>query len=380
MEFKVVHKGIDSIYLSYRGTLKSGLLINLESKKQLARSSDIQDQAEAKMVIGKHCFEVKDKGAGVYSYVIVDNWFRIQIAGAGSKKVPAVYVQVSSELLNCKGLDESMRQLRTVIDALIDGVYEEKISRVDIFIDFITDVSFANVDNKEWISPARRINAFWDNNDFTGWSIGQGGDISARLYDKTIEIIRTHKDWFKEIWAKQGWTEGQKIMRLEFEIKRLVLSQLGALTIPDLTNKINDIWRYCTHDWLKLADDNGDVNRSRWETAPVWSEIQKIMFVDGGYTGIQRDISKSRFPNMKRLFVNGLGYLLAYAALYGYDESNLSAAALSFLRDAGAYLDASFLNENKGTSGFTDSMDYVSKKIKLKKKLFNKPDDDEVPF
>jgi len=380
MEFKIVHKGIDSLYISYRGKLKDGFLSNLESKKQLARSTDIQDQGQATLALGGHHFEVKDKGAGVFSYVIVDNWFRIQIAGVEKTKIPALYVQISSILLNCLGLDESMRQLRAIVDEMIEGAYEEKISRVDIFIDFMADVGFHDVSVYSWISPARRIHQFWDGNVFTGWSIGQGGDISARLYDKTIEINLSHKEWFKDIWKKQGWQEGQQIMRLEFEINRLVLSQIGVLTISDLMTKINDVWKLCTNDWLRLAVDNGDKNRSRWVTAPVWNEIQQVVFNDGGYKGIKREVDKSRSPNMKTLYINGLGYLLSYAALNGYDELSLRNAAISFVRDAATYLDACILKEGKGNNNFADSIDYVKKKIKLKQKMFNKPEDNSTPF
>lgn len=383
MDFNVVLKGIDSLYVSYRGVMKQYLLDDLESKKQMARSDNLEDQARAVLVVGNHNFEVKGKGSGVFSYVLEDNWFRIAVAGPGGKKLPALYVQIRSEILNCHGVEESMSNLRLVVAALLSGSYEEKISRVDIFIDFVTDYDFDTIEWESWITQAKRINQYQDGNDFTGWAIGRrSGDICARLYDKTAEIIVSDKHFFKELWSKSGWEEGQRVVRLEFALKRNLLSLLGIIFMPALMEKLNDLWRMCTQDWLRLAIIDDTENRTRWDTEPLWVEIQNVKFNDCEYSGIKREVSRSRSPDMKRLYLNGLGYLLTYAALNGYDNSNLSEAARSFLRDAGTYLDACVLNDDKARKNFVDSMDYINKKINLKKKIFNKPggDGDDVPF
>jgi len=383
MDFKVVHRGLDSLYLSYRGIVRDGLLSDLESKKLNARSDDLQDQAGSIMVIGEHRFEVRGRGSGVFSYVIEDNWFRISIAGAESKRLPALYVQIRSELLNCCGVSDSMNRLRAVVSELLNGGYEEKISRSDIFIDCTTTFDFSKVERETWITKAKHIQQYWANGIFTGWSIGRRGEIiHARLYNKTAEIITSQKDFFKSLWLPQGWQEGQQVTRLEFVQKKDLLAQLGIVTIGELLDKLNDIWRMCTVDWLRLAINDGTENRSRWEIEPVWNDIQQVMFNDNGYAGIKREVSRSRSPNMKRLYLNGLGYLLTYAALNGYNSSNLSEAARCFLRDAGTYLDACVLSDSKANKYYSDSLDYVDKKINVKRKKYNKPtsDDDKTPF
>jgi hypothetical protein len=383
MEFQIVHKGIDSLYVSYRGHIKDGLLSDLERGKQLARSEHIQDQAESVMFLGDHNFEVLSKGSGLYSYVIEDNWFRISIAGVGSKRIPALYVQVRSELLNCCGVEDSMNKLRRVVDELLEGSYEEKISRDDIFIDFMADFDLSKIERGSWITKARNIQQYWDGGICTGWIIGRRKEnIYARLYDKTAEIKTSNKDFFKALWLPKGWQEGQQVVRLEFVQKNDLLSQLGIITIEQLLDRMNDLWRMCTVDWLRIAINDGTENRTRWETEPVWEKIQQVMFNDNGYSGIKRKVSRSRSPNMKRLYINGLGYLLTYAALNGYDSSNLSEAARCFLRDAGMYLDACVLNDDKSKKHYSDSLDYVDKKINFKKKKLNRPDigNDDIPF
>ena len=108
MDFKVVHKGIDSLYMSFWGHLKPGLAEELETKKKLAQSDDLKDQAQSVKKIGEHSFEVLDKGKGKFAYVLADNWFYIQISASKKMIIPTLYAQISSELLNCLGLESSL--------------------------------------------------------------------------------------------------------------------------------------------------------------------------------------------------------------------------------------------------------------------------------
>jgi len=386
MEFQVVHKGIDSLYMSFWGVLKPGLLEELEEKKSFAKSDDLLEQALATKSIGEHSFEVMDRGKGKYSYVIVDNWFHIQISSSRKMILPTVYVQISSELLNCLGLDKSVSELRSIVNELMvsidtdkeeegweEGVIKreqvsrkEGISRADIFVDFVTDMDFESVKRKSWVTWAEQVHKYWTGAVFTGWTVGQGGVISARLYDKTVEIMKSHKGYFIPIWQEQGWQAGQRVLRLEFELKKEFLTQMSINKIEDLLDVINDIWRVCTHEWLRLAIDDGTENRTRWANEPVWDKIQQVSFGAGAYTGVARDVSKSRVPSDKTMYLNGLGYLLSYQVAKGYE--NTSEAIPHFLKDADEYLK----EYTKASDQYTDAEDYKRTKINLKKKRFNK--------
>lgn len=76
---------------------------------------------------------------------------------------------------------------------------ETIISRVDLFVDFLADKDFAEIDIKDWITKAENIHRYWSSEIFTGWTIGQGGNISARLYNKTEELKKSNKEYFKKI-------------------------------------------------------------------------------------------------------------------------------------------------------------------------------------
>lgn len=364
MEFKEVHKGIDSLYLSYRGTVKDEVLEELIKKKELAQSDDDGLQAMARMPIDEHCFEVSDKGRRSYAFVLMDNWFQIQVSASKRRKIPEVYVQVSSVLLNCLGLDNALTHLRSVVSKLLADIEEETISRIDLFVDFTSERDFSKIHDEEWITRAHAISRHSENRVFTGFSIGMGGDIAVRLYDKTIEITKRNKLFFIEIWKKQGW-DGEKVWRLEFQLRRAFLGQMSVNTVSDLLIFVNDVWRYCTHEWLRLGIDDGTENRSRWPTDELWKEIQRVIFGDGSFTGITRNVDKSRVPDDKTLFKGGIGYITSHAAKHGI--KNLDDAVNSFARNA-----KSFLDGVKKTSSVKGSDAYFKTKTELKRKRFNK--------
>ncbi|MCF6153931.1 MAG: hypothetical protein E3K36_01500 [Candidatus Brocadia sp.] len=74
---------------------------------------------------------------------------------------------------------------------------------------------------------------------------------------------KSGKEYLREIWVNQGWNKEQGVWRLEFQLRREFLGQVSIKTFLDLLSKVNDVWRYCTCDWLKLAIDDNTQNRTR---------------------------------------------------------------------------------------------------------------------
>ncbi len=366
--FKELHKGIDSLYLSFKGTLKEGLKEELELLKTLAQSDDESERAMARITIDDHPLMVMDKGRGRYAYVLTDGWYEIQISSNRSKSLPTVYVKLSSDLLNGYGVYIAINQLRGLLKELLIGQAEDVVSRADIFVDFMTDVDFDSIDSTLWIRKAVGFHTHRAGNTFTGFSIGLGGDISARLYNKTVEIEKSGKDYLKSVWEKRGWDKLRCVWRLEFQLKRDVLKQFSVQKVSDFTECSNDLWRYCTNDWLRLALESKAKNKTRWETHPAWEAIQQVKFGNGACTGVCRDVSKSRRPNEKALYLNSLGYLTDYAALKGFDTVNLDMLT-SYLGDLGEF----FKEYTRRSKKYSGAEDYTRAKILLKKRKYNKP-------
>ena len=96
---KLLRFGVDSLYLSYPGVMSEDWDKKLAKLKELAQMEDDLSQSIAQVTICDHLFEVRDKGAGRFSFVLVDNAYRIQASNSRSKSLPLAYVQISSEYL-----------------------------------------------------------------------------------------------------------------------------------------------------------------------------------------------------------------------------------------------------------------------------------------
>ena len=89
-----------------------------------------------------------------------------------------------------------------------------------------------------------------------GISIGKG-NISARLYDKPLEIKQQSKKyWMYDVWGinKNDLDDNHKIIRVEFQLRRELIKDLGANYFEDLLKGYGKIWAYCTQKWLKFQD------------------------------------------------------------------------------------------------------------------------------
>ena len=223
--------------------------------KSLAQQDDEVSQAVAQVTICEHLFEVRDRGAGRFSFVLVDNAFRLQVSNARSKSLPLAYVQISSDYLSHAGIEQAETALRYVVNTL--GLVHEpaNVSRVDLFADFSAMCRMDAFDPlRDWVTRVESMSLHYSQGRFSGWSFGSGGDIVARLYDKTLEVEqKSHKFYLHEMWRATGWDGSCDVWRMEFEAKRNALVSLQLPKLAQLLPNLPSLWRYLTENWLRLT-------------------------------------------------------------------------------------------------------------------------------
>jgi hypothetical protein len=316
-------RGIDSLYLSYQGQLKKGKKNELSELRELARNYKPRESAKAQLEIGEHIFEVLDKGSGFYPFGLADYAFRIRLASERAKQIPVASVQIASEFLASVGVVEAEKQLRVVLEDLVDLEGGEKVGRADLFADFATDVSMESIHRDEWVTRAEEIHTYSVKRKLSGWTLGLGGPIGARLYNKTLEIeSHSHKFFFHAIWEKAGWVPLYEIWRLEFELKRHALAGFGISSLNDLQRSCGSLWRYLTTEWVRLAVLNPeDQTRARWATHPLWRALQEVAW-DGNEPLSPREMRRNRAPEDGWYLRQGASLLSSFMAKVGiHDEA-----------------------------------------------------------
>lgn len=359
--FKALRWGVDSLYLSYCGELFPEVLDRLKVLKTLAQSQEPGLPAQAQYLLGGHIFEVKDKGAPLFPYILEDGAFRIQLAKP-SRTVPMAFVKVSSGYLAHVGAMVAEKALYALLAELGTITDAANVSRIDLFVDFVTSENI-EWDRRAWVTRAASINSYSVNETFSGWAIGQGGDMSARLYNKILEIQKSGKDYLLDLWAAVGWYPGDPVWRLEFQIKREILAQKGLPKLAQTLSSLNGLWSYATTEWLRLTLPNeDDQTRSRWPIHPLWGFLSSVDWdTDGG--ALLKRFSPERSPRNDKLFNLALSHIVAFMAreritdLYEGQEAFIT-ALYAYHADKAAYLGLPF-------------EDYIAEKVAIKARQFN---------
>jgi hypothetical protein len=364
VSFMPLRWGVDSLYLSYSGTLDEGTDYRLRKLKEVARSAFPHEQANAQYQVDEHIFEVQDKGSGLFPYVIKDGAFRIALSRSKAKSLPMAYVQISSNFLSARTPQDAEDHLRKILQQLGTLSAPANVSRIDMFVDFVSDVDMESWNRHAWVTRAHAVNQYAVQGNFSGWAIGLGGVIACRLYDKTLEIQESGKDYLKELWSSAGWKEGQRVWRLEFEIKRDLLSQIKLATFSDVMGHLSGLWSYATDDWLRLClPDGNDKTRSRWAIHPLWQYLASVDWEGDGGKLLSR-FSPTRAPDDKYLFGRALSLIISFMARDGHsDYDDAGDKMLSWIRS---------YTENHICMAEGVSFDqYVAEQIAIKSRAFN---------
>lgn len=316
---KFLRYGVDSLYLSYQGNLFDHIDQQLSTLKRQAQSQSLDQQAKAQIKLGEHLFEVKDKGNSIFAYVLEDNAFQIKLSRP-DKAVPMAYIKISSEYLTYQLPEQAESHLKALLEQL--GTIESlaRVSRIDLYVDF---VSFQNMEawgREAWVTRASNVNAYAVDQKFSGWTIGAGGVISARLYDKLLEIQSSHKEYLLSLWEAAGHKEGEPVWRLEFQYKRDFLRQKELINLVDVLNHLNGLWSYAMTEWLKLTiPSKQDMTRSRWKIHSLWLVLSSI---DWGTNDspLKSRFKNQRIPNDEAILDRGVSAFTSWMAAHAHDE------------------------------------------------------------
>jgi len=369
-EVKFLRWGVDSLYLSYQGELHPEINEQLIQLKRQAQSDRQLDQAKAQIKVGDHLFEVKDKGTSMFAYILEDNAFRIQLSRPG-KAVPMAYVKLSSEYLTHLLPAEAEKRLSGILSQL--GLLEStaNVSRVDMFVDFVSHQDMEAWKRDAWVTRAATVNSYSIDGSFTGWAIGLGGVMAGRLYDKFFEITKSNKGYLIPLWKAGGWKECEPIWRLEFEFKREMLIQKDLPKLTDILANMNGLWSYATTEWLKLTLPNPeDKTRSRWAIHPMWAALASLDWETSGGALKQR-FSSERTPNDAETLNRGFSAVTTWMATHGYRDYEMAIHPFFISLD-------SFINNRAMDFGLSFE-ELVSEKVSKKARVFNTLDNNEKP-
>jgi hypothetical protein len=281
----ILGSGVDSLVLAldmrWRGTKFFEKLDELQKdakfhKRPATGQLETKDQADALM------FEVAEHGAGGYRWIVSSTEWTIRMGTwDSSHQRPNTLVKLHSESLWLHGVVESIDRLFKLLESVEGFVIRARASRVDICTDIQIPAEMWHKDLLDHVVghiQKRTIHLSFKK--LEGFQIGKG-KFTARLYDKPLEIAeKSHKDWFFDLWKIKEVPEDQRVIRVEFQVRREGLKELAVDTIWDFINHPRSLWDYCAQSWLNFVLEPATRTRV---LLPFWEQIQNGFM--GGQSG-----------------------------------------------------------------------------------------------
>jgi len=256
---KILASGVDTLVLSLNVVWDEPLLFTyLDQLKAKAKECNADYQGELQHPFSPHPwpFSIRSHGTkGGYAWLLSGSDFTFKIGNwqdPGPR--PSVMIEIRSEALWHLGTEEAIRIVLGIIESNRGRIVETKLSRVDLCTDVLMPEKRWSAELMDYaVTRATDHVPYYKHKRLTGIRIGKEA-ISARLYDKPLEITQqSQKTWMFDIWGISEVPKGKKIIRVEFQMRRRVLKELGLNTPRDLIEKSVNAWAYCTKDWLKRS-------------------------------------------------------------------------------------------------------------------------------
>jgi hypothetical protein len=339
-KMKVLSAGIDTLVVGFKiERYLEGVTFDI--------LTDAKSQAAEKYFDSKGCavnwygvdFIVQPRGSMGYEWVLQNDDITMCLNPkvSNGRIMPEVYVTFSSKYLWAVGYKNAFYEVYNWI--LTWAICNDNtISRCDLCMDIEMPMPVIEIE-KEMVTKARYkkeypytipdVVSHYSGRRITSYQIGKG-KLLARIYDKTNEIIKSRKDWFKDIWEKQGWDKNEKVVRVEFQCRREFLKEKCTQSFADLEYTLGSIWDYCTHDWLRVCDAGSKGNQSRWKEKEYWKLIQDSSSMFGEVYSIPR--VKIKKVKCEHLMKQLEGILISLCALMA-DEFGIDGAKVLTIAD-----------------------------------------------
>jgi len=275
--YAVLAYGIDTLYLAiYLHWEQADLLEYLEGIKEKAKEirESFPGEIKGKKLGKKWVFHIKEYGANGYAYVLHSLDMTMLIGDWKlPKSRPSLLVEFRSEFLWKCGPEYCVDFVREILTANGAENILMKPSRLDLCVDMLLP---DNEWNKELgdrrVSRARKAATYEDGKKVTGFSVGRG-TLSARLYDKALEIKQqSKKEWMYHVWRLKKVPKGMKVIRVEFQVLRQGLKEVGVDFLEECFENIERIWTYLTRNWLKYQTPGK--HHTQRKTLPFWIAVQ----------------------------------------------------------------------------------------------------------
>jgi hypothetical protein len=318
MPVRVLLAGPDTLYFSSDLPISEATRDRLNEEKVTAQALADERRVHCPEWLGARMCPQGAKGG--YAFLIETEDFSVKLLGERIQNRPSVYLEMRSNALHTHP-DGAQGACRAALEWVREKLYADqpsklvneaisfeaaKLSRADVHIDYqggyTPSLSNVSEELRCFIRPGKTKGAlYFQGSRPTGYAFGKG-HVQARLYNKTLETKEKANDAYAALLLaknSEGYDPEIDVWRLEFQLRRegakgfklyappeegddeaeieaeLAAEELQHIgTLPRFFARMNELVLFLTQHWLRLVEDNGSANRSRWPTHPIWLALQ----------------------------------------------------------------------------------------------------------
>jgi hypothetical protein len=281
--YRVVNRWIDTLKLNIKGVMPQELADQLQQYQDQAREQEAD-------VLTPWSFQgcplaIKPHGSGHgWRWLLYSDDLHLQL-GKGKWNETVCRLTFRSVYLHSRDLTDALSQVYQFLVTFLGYEPALQVSGLDQCLDLagwvlttadaerfvsrgaLDDLPTEEIErfNPETHRHGRRMKAFY---------FSKTAPHSCCIYDKTAEVKVHHKEWFYEVWKKNGWDGETLVTRIEFRYEREALREMGVECPFELLNQLDSLWAYSTQQWLRHTVPSADTNQSRWAVSEVWQVVQ----------------------------------------------------------------------------------------------------------
>jgi hypothetical protein len=232
-------------------------------------------------------------------------------------------------------------------------------------------------EDSDIVSRARYTARHSDRREAVTLTIGRADQaVQVQIYNKTLELERSGKDWMRDVWEASGLYEKLlPVWRAENRFFREGLRAFDIETLEDLRAGLGDLCAYAVGagagSWLRFADpDSRDSRAARRGSAPWWSVICAAFVAGELVTGRKRKGYDPR-PAFNRCVELAGAHMARAAALARFGGWTLAHSPANFAKRVGAHYED--LLERKGQT-WGEKVNDRTRSMKAKAWLTRPPD------
>jgi len=316
---QIVNHNFDTLDFTLKIRWKDGLLFTRLKDEKASLQKENKQEINVKFTeSGLFSWNLRRYGNKLYGYVLTTGDISLCLSSRSHEsRIPNAAFHIGS--LSCHNNWENLfKMLGKWLKRLGGELLEIKPSRVDYCRDIVGNIEETGItDINRVVTRANYSSIHTHRRKVTGVQFGKS-TILFRAYDKLQEMkekqdIEKALRFYQEIWKIPLSTP---VTRVEFQIRREALKEMGIDTLKDLLRKKDDLWKYLTTEWFRHTEkpvDRENKNQRHSKISAFWEAVSEIKkrTID-----IVRDRTQ-KFIHYKALMSQARGLLLNIVAATG---------------------------------------------------------------